>query len=142
MTFHSTKSSRRWYRAGARAGASASGVEPSEAAAARNFSIAATISAEQILRPGIHGALEDVDLPAETATDEAGESRLAEARLPDQPRIQRQFHIGEADPGALELEDVFVVVDPRGVVGIGGRKGELDAVDAADSRHRMYPLAR
>ena len=33
MSFHSTKSSRRRYRAGARASASASGVEPSEAAA-------------------------------------------------------------------------------------------------------------
>src|SRR5205823_6263992 len=45
MSFHSTKSSRRWYRAGACARASASGVEPSEAAAARNLAIAATISA-------------------------------------------------------------------------------------------------
>src|SRR5438552_8320898 len=123
MSFHSTKSSRRRYRAGARASASASGVEPSEAAAARNLSIAATISAEQILGPGIHGALEDVDLPAETATDEAGECRLAEARLPDQPRIQRQFHIGEADPGGLELEDVFVVSRPTRRRGYRGTQG-------------------
>ena len=63
MSFHSTKSSRRRYRAGARASPSASGVEPSEAAAVDvHYLPAGHVSGTVILLEGF-GWTED-DVPA------------------------------------------------------------------------------
>ena len=83
---------------------------------------------EQVLGPGVCRALHDVHVLPPRPRRGHGERGLADSRVADHARRERQVRFGEREPAGEDLAQRLGLSDPRDVVSYRVRKDQFDIV--------------